>query len=63
MPADKSQLTINQARSLQGSLQGRKDMLGYGISYLVLKIVIGCIPFFLKWEEIVVVGGTKNFYQ
>ena len=40
MPADKSQLTINQ-----GSLQGRKDMLGYGISYPVLKIGIGCILF------------------
>ena len=26
----------------------------------VLQVVIGCIPFFLKWEEVVVEGGTKN---
>ena len=28
--------------------------------YPVLKVVIGCIPFFLKWEEMVVEGGTKK---
>ena len=27
--------------------------------YPVLKAVIGCIPFFLKWEEMVEEGGTK----
>ena len=28
--------------------------------YPVLKVVIGCIPFFLKWEEMVVEGGKKK---
>ena len=28
--------------------------------YTALKVVIGCIPFSFKWEEIVVVGGTKT---
>ena len=28
--------------------------------YLVLKVVLGCIPFFLKLEEMVAEGGTKT---
>ena len=28
--------------------------------YLVLKVVTGCILFFLKWEEMVEEGGTKK---
>ena len=29
----------------------------------VLKVVMGCIPFFLKLEDMVVEGGTKNYYR
>ena len=36
--------------------------LGHGSLYwsLTTKVVMGCIPFFCKWEEMVEVGGTKK---
>ena len=44
---------------MSGTGFGRAAFHGYP----VLKVVIGCIAFYLNWEEMVVEGGTLKGFK